>query len=355
MARAYDPVRVAPKDAPDVWARWYVNSRCHHRKECRVSNTVDGAGAPVSSGLLALAESFRVPQGLRDAVLDAAVPPPSAGQLWRAEDGSVAVLGLLISVRAGEDRLPDVLFCPVTLDVEDAFGVGGVVASSVLGDAEVQLWPGLARWVPLAVLDHLLDDGQDLLGAAARTEETARAAADDPASTTALLDMVDVFSGAAQALAQVADDMSALASSPRLTVATTSTGQNVGGVSLVEALPGSGADKIRVLTDVLGVSGADALAVLRSRRPLTNKEADQVRRHLGLGAQDVGHGGFPLALAAELEQPRWRRPLLQTAPAAGLAEARAAAAAGVFGLAARDSASEPNWAERIERYLQAGG
>lgn len=320
-----------------------------------MSNTADGADAPVSPGLLALAERFRVPQGLRDAVLDAAVPPPSAGQLWRAEDGSAALLGLLISVRTGEDRLPDALLCPVRLDVEDTSGSGVVVASSVLGDAEARLWPGLARWVPLAVLDHLLDDGQELLAAAAQIEKAASAAADDPASAFALLDTVDVFSGAAQALAQAADDMSDLASSPRLAVTATGTQTTGATGSLMEALPGRGADKIRTLTHVLGVSAADALAVLRGRRPLTEEEADQVRRHLGLGAQDVRHDGFPLALAAELEQPRWRRPLLQTAPTAGLAEARTAAAAGVFGLAARDSAAEPNWAERIERYLQANG
>lgn len=355
MARPYDPNRVAPQDAPDVSARWYVNTRCHHRKECRVSYTVGGAGPPVSPGLMALAKRFRVPQGLRDAVLDAAVPPPSAGQLWRAEDGSAALLGLLISVRTGEGRLPDVLLCPLTLDVDDASGSGVVVISSVLGDAGVRLWPDLAHWLPLAVLDHLLDDGQELVAAAARTEQAASAAANDPGSATALLDTVHVFSGAAQALAQVADDVSALASSPRLAVAATDTQENRSAGSLMQTLPGGGADKIRTLTDVLGVSGADALAVLRGRRPLTEEEADQVRRHLGLGAQDVQHDGFPLALAAELEQPRWRRPLLQTAPTAGIAEARAAAAAGVFGLAARDSAAEPNWAERIERYLQANG
>lgn len=320
-----------------------------------MSNTVDGPGAPVSPGLLALAESFSVPQALRDAVLDAAVPSPAAGQLWRAEDGSVAALGLIVSVRADADRLPDVLFCPVTLDVEDESGGGVVFESSVLGDAGVLLWPGLARWVPLAVLDHLLDDGQDLLGAAAQLEDAACAAADDPGAAFALLDTVNVFSGAAHALAQIADDLDALASSPRLAVAAPGTEQNESRVSLVDALPGSGKDKLRTLTDVLGVSNADALGVLRERRPLTDDEADLVRRHLGLGAQGVRHGGFPLSLAAELEQPRWRRPLLQTPPGIGLAEARARAAAGAFGLAARDSAAEPNWAERIERYLQAGG
>ena len=319
-----------------------------------MSNTVDGAGAPVSSGLLALAESFRVPQELRDAVLDAAVPPPSEGQLWRAEDGPVAVLGLLISVQSGKDRLPNVLFCPVTLDVEDESGAGVAVASSVLGNADVLLWPGLARWIPLAALDHLLDDGQDLLGAASRVERTA-ASADNPDAAFALLDAVDVFSGAAQALAQIADDMSVLASLPRIAVAASDTHASRDRTSLMEALPGSGADKIRVLTDVLGVSGPDAMAVLRGRRPLTDDESDRIRRHLGLGGQEVQHHGFPLELVAELEQPRWRRPLLGVAPAAGLAEARAAAAGGVYALAARDSAAEPNWAERIQRYLQAGG
>lgn len=319
-----------------------------------MSNTVDGAGPPVSSGLLALAESFRVPLALRDAVLDAAVPPPAAGQLWRAEDGSVAVLGLVVSVRSDDDRLPDVLFCPVTLDVEDESGAGMVVASSVLEDAGVLLWPGIARWVPLAALDHLLDDGQDLLGAASRVETAASAAADEPGSAFALLEAVDVFSGAAQALAQVADDMSVLASVPRLAIAASETHASQDRTSIMDALPGSGADKIRALTDVLGVSGPDAMAVLRGRRPLTDDESDRIRRHLGLGGQEVQHHGFPVELVAELEQPRWRRPLLREAPAAGLAEARAAAAAGVFGLAARDSAEEPNWAERIERYLQAG-
>jgi len=318
-----------------------------------VSNTVDGANAPVPPALLALAERFPVPQGLRDAVLDVSVPTPSAGQLWRATDGA-ALLGLLIAARTDEARLPDVLLCPFTLGVEDTSGCGVVVASSVLGDAEARLWPGLARWLPLAVLDQLLDDGQELLAAAGRIEEAARAAADDSAAAITFLDTVDVFSGAAQALAQVADDVSALESSPRLPVAATNTEASGPAVPLMEALPGSGADKIRTLTDVLGVSGADALAVLRGRRPLTEEETAQVRRHLGPGAQDVQHEGFPLALAAELEHPRWRRTLLQAAPTAGIAAARASAAAGVFALAARDSAAEPNWAERIERYLQAG-
>lgn len=317
-----------------------------------MSKTVDGADAPVSPELLALAERFRVPQALRDAVLSAAVPPPAAGQLWRAEDGSVTVLGLLVSVRAGEDRLPDVLLCPLTFDIEDLTGSGVRIASSVLGDVEARLWPGLASWLPLAVLDHLLDDGHGFLPTVGQVEEAARPAADDSDSATALLDRTGVFSGPAQALAQLADDMSALASSSRLAIAAPGTRTN--GHALMDALPGSGADKIRTVTDVLGVSGPDAMAVLRSRRPLTEEETARVRRHLDVGAQDVQHHGFPLALAAELEQPRWRRPLLQAEQAADLASARTSAAARVFGLAARDSAAEPNWAERIERYLQAG-
>jgi hypothetical protein len=318
-----------------------------------VSNTVDGDGAPVPSGLLALAESFSVPQALRDAVLDAAAPPPAAGQLWRAGDGPVAMLGLVVSVRSGDDRLPDVLLCPVTLDVEDESGSGVVVGSSVLGDAGVVLWPGLARWVPVAVLDHLLDDGNEVLAAAGQIDATARAAAVDQDAAFALLDTVDVFSGAAQALAELADDLSALASSPRLPVATPDARTGEG--TVVVALQGSGKDKIQTVVEVLGVSVPDAIQVLKGNRPLSDDEADRLRRHLGLDAHDMRHRGFPLALAAELEQPRWRKPLLQASPAADLSAARASTAAGVYGLAARDSAAEPNWAERIERYLQAGG
>lgn len=136
----------------------------------------------------------------------------------------------------------------------------------MLGNADVLLWPGLARWIPLAALDHLLDDGQDLLGAASRAERAASAAADNPHAALALLDAVDVFSGAAQALAQIADDMSVLASLPRIAVAASDTHASRNRTSLMEALPGSGADKIRALTDVLGVSAPDAMAVLRGRR-----------------------------------------------------------------------------------------
>jgi hypothetical protein len=318
-----------------------------------VSNTVDGDGAPAPSGLLALAESFSVPQALRDAVLDAAVPPPAAGQLWRAEDGPVAMLGLVVSVRSGDNRLPDVLLCPVTLDVEDESGSGVAVAASVLGDAGVVLWPGLARWVPVAVLDHVVDDDEELLVTAGQIDATARAAADDEGSAFALLDIVDVFSGAAQALAEVADDLSAFTSSPRLLVATPDASR--GAATVVDALQGSGKDKIQTVMEVLGVSVPDAIQVLKGGRPLSDDEADRLGRHLRLDAKDVRHRGFPLALAAELEQPRWRRPLLQAASAADLSTVRASTAAGVYGLAARDSDAEPNWAERIERYLQAGG
>lgn len=306
----------------------------------------------MSPGFLALAERFRVPQGLRDAVLSAAAPPPAVGQLWRVEDGSIVLLGLLVSIRAGGDRLPDVLLCPLTFDIEDLTGSGVLIAASVLGDVEARLWPGLASWLPLAVLDHLVDDGHGFPLTVGQVEEAAIPAADDSDSATALLDRTDVFSGAAQALAELADDMSALVSSPRLTIAAPGKRTNV--TALMDALPGTGADKIRTVADVLGVSGPDAMAVLRGRRPLSEEETARVRRHLGLGAQDVQHRGFPLALAAELEQPRWRRPLLQADQAADLASARASAAARVYGLAARDSAAEPNWAERIERYLQAG-
>jgi len=320
-----------------------------------VSNT-EGAGAPVLPGLLALAEEFRVPQELRDAVAAAAVPRPSAGQLWRAADGSAVVLGVLLSARTGEDGLPGVLLCPLTLDVDDTSGSGVGVTSPVLGDADGRLWPGLARWLPLAVLDHFLDDGQELLAAAGQVEAAASAAADNPDSATTLLDTLDVFSGSAQALAEVADDVSVLASCARLAVAPANTTATRPAAPLLEALPGSGADKIRTVQEVLGVSNADALAVLRGRRPLSEQETDQVRRHLGLRTEDVHHDGFPPALVAELEQPRWRRALMSaTPPPPDLATARAAAAAGVYVLAARDSAAEPNWAERIERYLQAGG
>ncbi len=320
-----------------------------------MSNTVDGTETPLSPQLLALAAGFRVPQSLRAAVQDAATPAPAAGQLWRTTEGTVTLIGLLVSVRPGGDRLPDVLVCPLTLDVDDTADSAVAVESAVFGDVTVRLWPGLARWLPLGVLDHLVDDGQELLAVASQSLDAAAAAADDPDSPTAFLDTVDVFSGAAQALAQVSDDMSALASSPRLPVAETATGANGPAVPLVEAMPGSGSEKIRTLKEVLGVSNADALALLRGRRPLNEEEAARVRRHLGLDADDVQHDGFPLALAAELEQPRWRRPLLRGGPTADIAAARSVAAAGVFGLAARDSAAEPNWAERIERYLQAHG
>lgn len=319
-----------------------------------MSSTADGADTPLSPELLTLARRVLVPQELRAAVGDAATPPPAPGGLWRATHGSTALVGLLIAVRTDEERLPDVLFCPVTFDVSDPSAPAVDIAPPVLGGAPAQLWPAMARWLPTAVLDHVLDDGPVLLATAGRLDKAARAAADTSSSAASFLDTVDMFSGAAQALAQIADDTDVLASSPRLYVRAGSRTAEAPSVSLLEALRGSGADKIRSLKDILGISDADALAVLRGRRPLDPAENARLQTHLDLDAEDLEHDGFPVALVEELELPRWRRPLLHAVPTADINAARAAAAAGVYGLAARDSAASPNWAERVKRYLQAG-
>ncbi len=333
--------------APDRAARWYVTEQHETQPEGNGVNEQPAETQGPSPALLRLAASAAASAGLHEQVQRHWTPPVEPGQLWRATWDISSVLVLIVGTDSDEHGRQDVIACPVTLDgeIEPGPDLKSWCTPTDLGMLDTGgalLWHRLRARLPLGVLDNCLADKVPI------TKPVGEQPAVDSDGRHELLQDVDPFADSIDLLAQLLDDLDELEHAPRLVASTATSAHG----SLSVALPGSGADKIRLLTDVLGVNQADALALLRGRRPPTDTEVDLLAPHLSAGNAGA-EVGFPLRLVTELEQPLWRPAVRARAHAGDELAARRSIASGVVTMAARDSAAEPNWEGRLARYLHA--
>lgn len=258
------------------------------------------------------------------------------GQLWRARWSDATALILVVDV--SEPSTPTVVPVTVGLDVPSGSRVstlaldGRVVRSAIV-------WPTARLGLPVRTLEVLVE----------HTAETTKAAA--LASTRAA--PPDVYDPAAALVADLEDNLAALAAAPGLRTFADDTAE---AASLQNVLPGDTGGKFDALEQVLGLGQAAAMDVLRAPAALSDTDASALERHLGLkpGALPRSERAFPQALVSELDHPRWRRRIL-----AGVDEgtdelvARGQAAAAAYDLAARETPMQtPSWRERLDVILE---
>jgi hypothetical protein len=255
------------------------------------------------------------------------------GQLWRARWSDVTALVLVVGDR--DPAVPAVV--PVTVGL--AVPSGSRASTLALEGQVVRgavVWPLVRLGLPLRTLDALVEHSTE-------TTRAAALASDGPAVPP------DVYDPAADLVAELEDDLAALAAAPGLRTLGDDTGE---AGSLRSVLPGDTAGKLDVLEEVLGLDQAAAMDLLRAPAALSDSDAAALERHLELepGALPRAEPAFPQALVTELDHPRWRRQMLARVDE-GTDElaARREAASAAYALAARESpVSAPSWRERLD-------
>lgn len=274
---------------------------------------------------------------LHTALADGEVPDRvETGQLWRARWSDVTALVLVVD--ASEQTLPAVVSVSVGLDVP-AGSRAGTLALNGRVVSRATVWPTARVELPLRTLEALVEHS-------AATTRAAVAASEQPIPP-------DVYDPAADLIADLDDDLAALAGAPGLS---TLADDLAPAASLRDVLPGDTGGKLDALEQALGMDQAAAMDLLRSPASLPDLDAAALERHLGLepGALPRSEPAFPPALVSELDHPRWRRQVLARVDE-GTDElvARRQAASAAYALAARENpTSSPSWRERLSMVLE---
>ncbi len=276
-----------------------------------------------------------VPDQLRQAL--AATPPdPRPGQLWRARRGDTVMLVLLNG--AGGAAVDAV---PVTMDpgfeTEDA-----VVLQPDMSSLEVRLtvWLGLARTLPLRVLDRYvgainLDSFGDPVG-------TVRAVGRPGRPAVSPVDPVLEYR------ARISDATALLATAPL----------TAGSGDLPKILAAAGVTASR-LAQVLEVDLPMVLQLRRGQAALGPTQAERLAPFVGRGAEDLmaANPAPPASLVAQAAHPRRRGQVIALAQAKRISEDAAYTQVlfGTYALAARatgDTDTGQAWNARLDRYFE---
>jgi len=317
----------------------------------------ENAHERVPAALQRLAASVAAPEaltvpGLRQRFGDSQGVEVAVGQLWRACWDDVAVLALLVDVQAAA-----VMVAPVTMDPpgEDENSLILDAKSTVLGQP-MTVWGGLARAVPLRVLDQLLDVVADEIVVWCQHIRAGRPAAVPGGARTG--DRISSpLEPAAEVRAQLEDELDLLAAASWLPAMDLAAERR----SLRQLL---GCDRdeqaLRLLVATLGVSLPEAVEIVRGRRPLALAQAEALAPVTGQPVEVLASvEPLPEELAAELDHPRWRPAVRRRTHRASGNEhrTRLEIAYGTYALAARQTgaANRPSWRERLARYLEAEG
>ncbi|MDQ3152986.1 MAG: hypothetical protein M3R63_15170 [Actinomycetota bacterium] len=308
---------------------------------------IDGGDVGVPAGLLAAARKASAGPALLAAVRGAAidpVPDPAPGQLWRAGWDEATVLVVVLETGVG-----GLLAAPVSVDpaVGDDRSLVLEPDGSVLQVA-VAVWAGLARAVPLRVLETYLETIQAST-VQALTALQRGSSVDPPAGTRVGLPVVSPFDTAARVQAALADTLELLADAswtPSAAPAPRVPGDVLGDRVDLAELPGLLCVNLPVVWDLL-----------RGRRPLSTEQAEALADRYGVDADDLLAAPAPPAeLVEELDHPRWRPTLRNRRRLHGLddADVRRQIAYGTLAMAARQTGtSVPSWRDRIRHYLDA--
>lgn len=276
---------------------------------------------------------------LRRAVAAAALPAdvatgqasePAAGQLWRARWEQLATLVVILQTTTDEA----VEVAPAAPDADYADEQALVIpADDVPVRRELVVWLGLARPVPIRVLDTCF--GALARGWRARAVHGMRvASAADPRT---------------EYRAHLTSTLGQLAESPAWVP--------VGAGTLADGLRRAGVTPTD-LVNRLDVTPQAALAVLRGDAPVTAVQATQLARLLDRSADDIlaanpapDHG-----VVLAMDQPRFKRRVLCLAAQQRTSEreARLTAAYGAaFAARQNQLSAAADWAERLDRYFAA--
>ncbi|MGK5738907.1 hypothetical protein [Micromonospora sp. URMC 103] len=261
---------------------------------------------------------------------------PRVGQFWRARWGDVTELVLLLQVDAGE-----VGVAPASLEDEYADDQTIVLPPALTSlNSPVAVWAGISRTVPVCVLDRQVGEARFDLTMNWVKQATARGAACGRPVTSAIDPLVEFRSGLVDAMTTLTEATWAPAGTGQLTQLITAAG-----ITMSE------------LVERLDVAPQRALAIRRGQAAATETEAQALAAVLQMGVVDILNANptLPPDLISELSQPSCRQDVSRLAKRWGRDEREVwqVAAFGVYELAARQTgnATQPAWAERINRYF----
>jgi plasmid maintenance system antidote protein VapI len=310
-------------------------------------------GDRVPAVLVGLAGSAAGPEGLTAAGLRRRFGDPQqfevvVGQLWRARWEAVALLVLVLDVHNDA-----VVAAPLSVDppAEDEASVVLEPDLTILGQP-LTVWAGLARRLPLGVLEQPLDTLRSEVVDHVRSV-VAGQPAQPPPGCRAGRRIGSWSEPAADIRAQLHDELETLAA------ATWVPQPAVPHRSLRDVL----GDRLDLagLAAVLRTSLPEAIDLLKGKRPLTPAQAELLARAAGEPPETLlaCTVALPGELIAEVDQPRWRPSAQRRARRTGQHEgqARREIAYGTFAFAARQTGpgGEPSWRDRVARFLTADG
>jgi hypothetical protein len=311
-------------------------------------DTMSDLGVP--QRFLDLAQRVRGPRalseaGLRERFGDPAQAELETGQVWRARWEEVSMLVLVLDVAARE-----VSAVPVTIDPpgEDESSVV-VDGSRTAFGVDATVWAGLVSWVPVRVLERVVDAwDDDIVGCtAARTQGQPAPAA---AGVRAGQSVRSALEPDAEVQAGLTDDLEYLQQAPALPVQ--ESGQPGGNLA---SLLGDRLD-LKALCSALKMPQPEVMKLLRGKIPLPPDQIDAVASATGLPAGQIARTIRPLPadLVYAVEHPRWRSVWVRRARRLGVSEAQARLSGGygTFALAARETGGGvADWDARLRQFL----
>jgi plasmid maintenance system antidote protein VapI len=278
-----------------------------------------------------------VPDEVR-AAFEAEPGDPTPGQLWRARWDDVVELVLLLAVGDA-----DVAAAPISLD--DRYADEDTVILQRMQTSlatTVAVWTGLARRLPMCVLDRLLGMVDVDVTDSAWIDSAVSAGATRGRAAVGPLDAVN------HVRARIGDSIGSLAEATWAPSGTGALGKLLASTSV----------NPQQLVDLLDVKPQTALAMCRGQRAATPEQAEKLAPVLKMPDQAVleANPAPPRGLVQRMSRPRRRAQVNQLATRRGVEERSAwlSATYAVYALAARQTGpqTEPAWDERIDQYFQ---
>ncbi len=274
--------------------------------------------------------AYRAPEPLLAALDRAQQLDIVTGQLWRARtDGAALVVLVLTDFVSGTGEV--VVATPGEAPPEGSSADHLVEITRVFRSLTV--WPGLRGPLNQRVLDVMLEHS------AAST-----ALATSVRSGRLSTEPLEVTDPGVELVAELHDDFEALQHARAVPV------RSADAPALAAQLPGDPREQLTALMQLLAVPQHLAMDLLRGRRELTSDQARTLEQGLELSSGSLPQpDGVELALAVEVEHPRWREAARQRAAQRGVseAEARTSLAVEAYALAARESGTTPDWRQRL--------
>ncbi len=275
----------------------------------------------MSERIRELLAAMTVPPALDEVLRAAEGPGVEAGHIWQTRWDDLTALVLVVEMAAAGDA--GVIADVVAVTLSNTAPTGSRVPTlSLETDAlpVATVWPQTLTRLPARVFERMLVPSSQTTG----VTEAVRAQRDHSVD-------IDIFDPGLDIAAELSDTLEALAEAPGLPVQVSS------GSPFAARMQGDTPGKLRVLSEVLGVSPQGAHALLRGKARPT---AEQVMALVAAGVLPAGVAlaeAFPPEDVAELEHPRFKAEILSIAERRGISEAevRILAAREAYALAAR--------------------